>query len=268
MSFNNDIYNLWHSANQDERGDYIPKFVIEPKDENADILFFTLNASLPTKVNEYYRRWMQDIGWIWDWKNRSRWRENFKWEKSPLPYRYDHTFVELSAKLHHGSRGYNGEGHPLYPRFFRRLNEIVARLGIQQQTYPECPELKLYNYAHVDLYFWLDSSSREIRKRIEDTPRFAEAQKTIAFSLLEAWRPRTIICPYSSVRQDISCFCRTHGVVPNFRPLANGRVQIAEANLQWGNVLIIICKNLLGGRGNGGVNPCDFSAIVRRVRDF
>jgi len=275
MSFNEEIYNLWREAEPSERGDYIPKFASTvPKNPNADVLFFTLNSSLPKRVNQRYRRWMKKIGWIQNENDNTEWRNKFEWKESTLATRYDKKFIELSAKIHDGARAMAGSGiraaqaAHLYPRFFRRLNWLAEYIGMQRK---QDDGLELYDYAHVDLYFWLDSSSQSIRSHVEAAPGFAERQKTIAFRLLEAWRPRTIICPYSSVRQEISCFCRANGDIPDWRPLdnGNGRVQTANVKLRYWqkNVLIIICQNLLGARSNVGVRAHEFKNISQAIAD-
>jgi hypothetical protein len=135
----------------------------------------------------------------------------------------------------------------------------------------------MYNYAHVDLYSWLDSKSKNISNRIRRDDCFAEfagIQERLAFELLAAWKPKIVICPYKIVEPSIRRFCEDHNqpLDLQFLPLTGEKILSAETILPWGNTLVLVCQNLLGRRGNIGVGPIEWpnirDAIVNRCNKF
>ena len=263
MPFNDRIFALWaHEHDTQVCGKCIPKFVIEPGEQaNVDVLFLTFNPARPKRVSRKFRDWMQNAGWGIDF------RERFSWENSCLRLGYDQPEADLSAQIHHVARSF-------YPRFFRRLNDVAQAIGMQPHLHLG---VEMYDYAHLDLYLWLDSSSQSITSRIREDHRvaaFGQAQKEITFELLQAWRPKTIICPYKIVRPDVECFCRRLGAAPGFQQMPGGfqKIQTAKVVLPWGPASIVVCQNLLSARGAIGVNPQQFpivrDAVAQHVRTF
>ena len=264
---NERIWQLWHD-NPGLRGLRIPKFVIPPvPGETAKVLVFSFNGSAPIHINDAFRNWMTEIGWINNLGDD--YGQRFIWANSPLQENYNDNEAVLSAGIHHGARAF-------YP-WFNRLNQICEHLNqVVNPNQPEIPRIpfngvEIFNYAHVDLYHLLDANPNNINAQIGQNPafaQFAQSQKDLSFELLQAWQPKVIICPYKNVFSDIRQFCQNHDVEINLDFLENtfNRVKCSEINLPWGNVLFLVCQNLIrAGIGGYGVNNQEFPTVMNSI---